>query len=71
MKNKIKILKRSWTYLTVKFITKLLLVVEKNIILVVYNRLSKIIYFVITIKWMSVKKLARLFRNNNMGFSKV
>jgi len=32
----------------VNFITKLLLVAEKNVILVVCNRLSKIIYFVTT-----------------------
>jgi len=51
-------------YLTVDFITKLSLVAGKNIILVVYNRLSKIAYFVATIEEISVKGLARLFRNN-------
>ena len=32
------------------FIIKLLLVIEKNVILVVYNRLSKIAHFVATIE---------------------
>jgi len=51
-------------YLVVEFITKLLLVVEKDIILVVYNRLSKIAYFVATIKKITVERLIRLFKNN-------
>jgi len=46
------------------FIMKLLLVVEKNMILVVYNRLPKMTYFVAIIKGISVKKLAKLFRDN-------
>jgi len=37
---------------------------EKNAILVVYDRLSKIVYFVITTEEISVKELARLFRDN-------
>ena len=45
-----KILKKLWTYLIVDFIIKLLLVAEKNTILVVYNRLSKIIHFVTTME---------------------
>jgi len=40
-----EILKRLWMYLTVNFIIKLLLVVKKNVILVVCDRLSKISYF--------------------------
>jgi len=55
----------------VDFITKLLLVARKDIILVVYNRLSKIIYFVATIEGISVKGLMRLFRDNIcMGFQR-
>ena len=46
-------------YLIVDFIVKLLLVVEKNIILVVYNRLFKMIYFIVIIE-----KSARLFKDN-------
>ena len=74
MKNKIevpvgklklsKVPERLWIHLTVNFITKLLLVARKNAILVVYNRLSKITYFVATTKGISAERLARLFRNN-------
>jgi len=39
--------------------TKLLLVVEKDIILVVYNRLLKMIHFMVIIE-----KLATLFKDN-------
>lgn len=48
----------------VNFITKLLLVVRKDAILIVYNRLSKIIHFVATTEKISVEGLARLFRDN-------
>ena len=48
----------------VDFITKLLLVAGKNAILVVYNRLSKIVHFVATTEEMTTKGLARLFRDN-------
>ena len=37
---------------------------EKNTILVVYDRLLKIAYFVATIEETSVEGLARLFRDN-------
>jgi len=43
-----EILKKLWMHLTVNFITKLPLVAEKNIILVVYNKLSKM--------WQQLKK---------------
>ena len=39
-----KVPKKMWIYLIVDFITKLLLVIEKNVILVIYDRLSKIAY---------------------------
>ena len=55
---------RLWIYLTVDFITKLLVVVEKNVILVVCNRLSKISYFVATVGRISVEELTRVFRDN-------
>ena len=48
----------------VDFITKLPLVVEKDTILVVCNRLSKMAYFVATTEGISVEELARLFRND-------
>ena len=56
--------KRLWTYLIVDFITKLLLVAEKDAILVIYNWLSKIVYFIATTEGMLVKGLTRLFKNN-------
>jgi len=48
----------------VDFITKLLLVAENNIILVVYNRLSKIAYFIAITENILAEKLSRLFRDN-------
>ena len=48
----------------VKFITELLSVVGKNTILVLYDRLSKIVHFVATTKRTSAKGLVRLFRDN-------
>ena len=40
------------------------IIVEKNAILVVYNRLSKMIHFVATTEGTLVEGLARLFRDN-------
>ena len=51
-------------YLIVDFITKLLLVVGKDVILIVYNRLLKIAYFVAITKGTLAERLARLFRDN-------
>jgi len=45
-------------------ITKLLIIAEKNVVLIVCNRLSKIVYFVTTIEEISAEELARLFRDN-------
>jgi len=74
MKNKIEVTteklklsevpKKLWTYLTVDFITKLLVVVGKNAILVVCDRLSKTMHFVATTEETSVEGLTRLFRDN-------
>ena len=55
---------KSWMHLMVDFITKLLVVAEKDAILVVCNRLSKMIYFVVITEGTSAKGLARLFRDN-------
>jgi len=55
---------KPWTYLMVDFITKLLVVAGKDVILVVCDRLSKIAYFVATTEVMSAEGLARLFRDN-------
>ena len=59
-----KVPKKLWTHLMVNFITKLLLVAEKNAILVVYNKLFKIIYFVTTMEGILTKELVQLFRDN-------
>ena len=56
--------KKVWTHLTVDFITKLPLVAGKDVILVVYDRLSKMAHFVTTTKGMTAEGLARLFRDN-------
>ena len=55
---------RTWTYLTVDFITKLLVVAGKDVILVVCDRLSKMTHFVATTEGTSAEGLARLFRDN-------
>ena len=59
-----KILEKLQTHLIVNFITKLLLVAGKDVILVVCNRLSKMTHFVVTTEKTLVKRLARLFRDN-------
>ena len=46
------------------FITKLLLIAGKDVILVVYDRLSKIAHFVATTEETLAEESARLFRNN-------
>jgi len=55
---------KPWTHLMVDFIMKLLVVAGKDAILVVCNRLSKIMYFVATTEKMLAEGLARLFRDN-------
>jgi len=39
-------------------------VAGNDVILVVYDKLSKIAYFVVTIEGTSAERLVRLFRNN-------
>ena len=51
--------KRPWSHLTVDFITKLLVVAGKDVVLVVCDRLSKMMHFVAT-----TEGLARLFWDN-------
>jgi len=46
------------------FIIKLLLVQEYNIILVICNRITKIIYFVPITEKTLVKKVVKLFQDN-------
>jgi len=53
-----EVLEKPLTHLMVDFITKLLLVAEKDTILVVYNRLFKIAHFVAIIEGISAEGLA-------------
>ena len=55
---------KTWTHLTVDFITKLPVVAEKDAILVVCDRLSKMMHFVATTEGTSAEGLARLLRDN-------
>jgi len=59
-----EVLKKLWSYLTVDFITKLLVVARKDTILVVCDQLSKMTHFVATTEGTLVEGLARLFRDN-------
>ena len=55
---------KSWAYISVDFITKLPLAQEYDSILVVVDRLTKIVYFISTTEKTLAEGLARLFRNN-------
>ena len=55
---------KPWMHLMVDFITKLPVVVGKDAILVVYDRLSKITHFVTTTEGTLAEGLVRLFRDN-------
>jgi len=57
-----EVLEQSWTYLMVDFITKLLLVVGKDTILVVCNILSKMAHFVAKIEGILAEGLVGLFK---------
>ena len=59
-----KVSEKAWIHLMVDFITKLPLVVGKYTILVIYDRLSKIVHFVAMTEEMLVERLVRLFRDN-------
>ena len=55
---------KTWSHLTVDFITKLPVVAGKDAILVVCDRLLKMTHFVTTTEGTSAEGLARLFRDN-------
>ena len=55
---------KTWTHLIVDFIMKLPVVAEKDVILVVCDRLSKMTHFVATMEGTSAEGLARLFWDN-------
>jgi len=56
--------KKPWIHLMVDFITKLPVVAEKDVILVICNRLSKMMHFVTTTEGTLAEGLTRLFRDN-------
>ena len=51
-------------HLIVDFITKLLVVAEKDAILVICDRLSKMTHFVVVTEGTTAEELARLFQDN-------
>jgi len=55
---------KPWTHLMVDFITKLPVVAGKDMVLVVCDRLSKMMHFVATMEGTSAERLARLFQDN-------
>ena len=59
-----EVLQKIWTHLTVDFITKLPVVVGKDAILGIYDRLSKMTHFVATTEGTLVEGLARLLQDN-------
>jgi len=58
------ILEKPWAHISVDFITKLPLAQRYNSILVVVNRLTKMVYFIPTTEKTLAEVLARLFRDN-------
>ena len=58
------ILEKPWTHILADFITKLPLVQGYDSILVVVDRLTKMVHFIPTTEKMSAEELARLFRDN-------
>ena len=55
---------KPWIHISVDFITKLPLAQEYDLILVVVDRLTKMVYFIPTAEKISAEELARLFRDN-------
>ena len=58
------ILEKPWTHILADFITKLPLAQGYDSILVIVNRLTKIVYFIPTMEKTSAEGLAQLFRDN-------
>jgi len=56
--------KKPWAHISVDFITKLPLAQEYDSILVVVDRLTKIVYFIPTTEKTLAEELARLFKDN-------
>ena len=58
------ILEKPWTHISVDFITKLPLAQGYDSILVVVDRLTKMVHFIPTTEKTSAEGLAQLFRDN-------
>jgi len=56
--------KKPWLYISADFITKLPLAQEYDLILVVVDRLTKIVYFIPTTEKTLAEGLVQLFRDN-------
>ena len=59
-----KILEKPWQYISVDFITKLLMSKGHDLILVVCDKFPKMSHFVVTTEKTMVEGLVRLFRDN-------
>ena len=59
-----EVLQKTWMHLTVDFITKLLIIAGKDVILVVYDRLSKMTHFIAIIEGTLAEGLVRLLQDN-------
>ena len=55
---------KPWTHISADFITKLPLVQGYDLILVVVDRLTKMVYFIPILEKAMAEKLAGLFRDN-------
>jgi len=55
---------KPWSHILVDFITKLPLAQGYDVILVVYDRFSKIVYFIATTEKTSAEELAKLFQDH-------
>ena len=55
---------KPWMHILADFITKLPIVQEYDLILVVVDQLTKIVHFISITEKISVEGLARLFRDN-------
>jgi len=55
---------KPWTHISADFITKLPLAQRYNAILVVVDRLTKMVHFIPTTEKTTAEGLARLFRDN-------
>jgi len=56
--------KKIWSHISADFITKLLLAQGYDVILVVYNHFSKIVYFVATTEKILAEGLVKLFQDH-------